>query len=177
MTGIKPENLIFLDESGAKTNMIRRYAWAPKNQRAIDLTSHGHWKTTTMLSAIRLGGVIKEASILTDGPMNSATFIDYITHCLVRTLKPGDVVIMDNLSAHKSTAVREAIEQVGAKLLYLSPYSPDFNPIEQMWSKVKTWLRTLAAKTQDELEIAYVTAINKVTASDIKGWFKGSNYL
>ena len=157
--------------------MIRRYGRAPKGARVVDYTSHGHWKTTTMLSAIRTDGVIKDASILVDGPMNTATFVDYITTCLVRTLKPGDVVVMDNLSAHKSSAVKKAIEEVGAELLYLSPYSPDFNPIEQMWSKVKACLRTIAAKTQDELTSAYVTAINKVTCDDICGWFKKCNYL
>ena len=121
-------SFIFLDESGAQDNMIRLYGRAPVGERCVDHTPHGHWKTTTLLSAIRLDGVIRNATVIIDGPMNSETFLAYTEQCLAPALRPGDVVAMDNLSSHKAVGVREAIESVGADLWYLPPYSPDLAP-------------------------------------------------
>ena len=142
---VDPGSLVFLDESGAKTNMTRLYGWSPVGGRCIDRTQDRRWKTMTMLSAIRLDGVMQDATVLLDGPMNSETFLAYTQQCLAPSLRPGDVVIMDNLSSHKVEGVREAIESADATLWYLPPYSPDLNPIEMLWGKVKAWLRRLAA--------------------------------
>ena len=125
---VDPGQLIFLDESGAKTNMTRLYGRSPIGERCVDHTPHGHWKTMMMLSAIRLDGVMQEATMVYDGPMNRDTFVTYIEHRLVPALRPGDIVIMDNLSSHKDAKVRELIEAADADLWYLPPYSPDLAP-------------------------------------------------
>jgi len=161
---VDPTSLIFLDESGAKTNMTRLYGRAPVGARCVDHTPHGHWMT--MLSAIRLDGVIQDATMVYDGPMNRDTFVGYVEHCLVPTLRPGDIVVMDNLSSHKDTQVRELIEQAGADLWYLPPYSPDYNPIEKLWSKVKAWLRRVMANTFDSLLDAIADALRDVDSTE-----------
>ena len=117
------ESLVFLDASGAQSNMTRLYGRSPVGQRCVDRTSHGHWKTTTLLSAIRLDGVMESATVIFDGPMNSATFAAYSEPDLAPSLRPGDVVVMDNLASHKSAAVTEAIESAGATLGFLPPAS------------------------------------------------------
>lgn len=166
------KNLVFLDESSAKTNMTRLYGRAEGGQRVLDHTPHGHWKSTTMLSAIRLGGVMREATAVFDGAMNKPTFEAWVEYELVPSLKPGDVVVMDNLSSHKGKAVRQLIESVDARLVYLPPYSPDLNPIEQMWSKAKSYLRKVSARSLLALEYAIGEALDTVTAQDIYGWFQ-----
>jgi transposase len=173
---VAPHSLVFLDESGAQTNLTPRYGRAPIGQRCIDRTPHGHWKTMTLLSAIRLAGVVPEATLLIDGPMNAATFLAYTEQCLCPSLRPGDVVIMDNLASHKAAGVAEAIEAVDASVWYLPPYSPDLNPIEKMWSKVKAWLRRIAARTFDALTPAIATVLDTVSASECVNYFRSCGY-
>ena len=167
---------VFLDESGAKTNMTRLYGRALGGARCIDHAPHGHWKTMTMLSAIRAEGVMKDATVVVDGAMNSVTFLAYVEQFLVPALRPGDVVVMDNLSAHKGAGVREAIESAGCDLWYLPPYSPDLNPIEKLWSKVKAWLRRVSAATFDMLSDAIVAALNAVDSQECSNYFRSCGY-
>lgn len=157
--------------------MTRLYGRAKGGARVIDRTPHGHWKSVTMLSAIRLSGVVEEATIILDGAMNSLTFEAYTEHCLAPSLEPGDVVVMDNLASHKGQAVRESIEAVGASVIYLPPYSPDLNPIEQMWSKVKTHLRKAGVRTVLALEYAIAEALETVLPENIRGWFRKCGHL
>lgn len=167
---------VFLDESGAKTNMTRLYGWAAIEQRCVDRTPHGHWKTMTMLSAIRLDGVIQDATVVLDGPMDAATFLAYTQQCLAPSLRPGDIVVMDNLSSHKAIGVRQAIEAAGADLWYLPPYSPDLNPIEKLWSKVKAWLRRIGAKTFDTLTTTIGDALRAVQPNECSNYFNSCGY-
>ena len=166
---------MFVDESSAKTNMTRLYGRAMAGQRAIDDTPCGHWCTTTMISSVRLDG--STACMVVDGATNKEVFQAYVRHILLPTLKAGDVVVLDNLSAHKNKAIRDLIESVGAELWYLPPYSPDLNPIEKMWSKVKAILRTLKARTEESLINAIAKALEAVTADDAKGWFGSCGYM
>jgi transposase len=167
--------LVFVDESGAKTNMTRLYGRAMAGRRAIDDTPCGHWCTTTMISSVRLDGAT--ACMVVNGATNKEVFQAYVRHILLPTLKAGDVVVLDNLSAHKNKAVSDLIESVGAELWYLPPYSPDLNPIEKMWSKVKAILRTLKARTEESLINAIAKALEAVTADDAKGWFESCGYM
>lgn len=173
---VEPGQLVFLDESGAQTGMTRLYGRAPIGERCVDHTPHGHWKTMTMLSAIRLDGVMQEATMVYDGPMNRDTFVAYVEHGLIPSLQPGDVVVMDNLSSHKASQVRELIEQAGADLWYLPPYSPDFNPIEKLWSKVKSWLRRVMAGTFDGLLGAIADALRDVDPRECINYFRSCGY-
>lgn len=170
------ERFIFLDESSAKTNMTRLVGRAPIGQRCYYATPHGHWKTTTILSAIRSTGVIQEASIVFDGPTDAIVFRSYVEQCLAPALTPGDIVVMDNLASHKVAGVREAIDEVGASVWYLPPYSPDLNPIEKLWSKVKTWLRRIAARTVEGLIQGVGDALRAVDASECRAYFKSCGY-
>lgn len=166
--------LVFIDESGAKTNMTRRYGRAMSGQRAIDDTPSGHWCTTTMLSSVRLDG--STACMVVDGATTKDIFEAYIEQILLPTLNVGDIVVLDNLSAHKSQRARYLIESAGAELWYLPAYSPDLNPIEKMWSKVKSTLRTLKARTKETLINAIAHALDQITASDANGWFESCGY-
>jgi len=168
------EKLVFLDESGAQTNMTRTHGRAPRGVRVIERVPHGHWLTTTMISAIRTTGPFAQAIV--GGATDSDVFLTYIKDALVPELKPGDVVILDNLQPHKAAGVKEMIEGAGARLLYLPPYSPDFNPIENMWSKVKRKLRSTAARTFDALTQAVWSALDQVTPQDCLGFFRGCGY-
>ena len=140
---------MFIDETGASTKMARRYGRAPRGQRCQAPVPHGHWKTTTFVGALRLEGMT--APMVLDGAMHGAAFVAYVEQVLAPTLSPGDIVIMDNLPAHKPVAVGQAIEAAGAELRFLPPYSPDFNPIEMAFSKLKAFLKKTAARTIDDL--------------------------
>ena len=140
---------MFLDETWASTNMAPRYGWAPRGERALDAVPHGHWKTTTFVGAMRAEGFV--APLVLDGAINGPAFRAYVEQMLAPALRPGDTVVMDNLSSHKVTGVREAVEAAGAKLLYLPPYSPDLNPIEMAFAKLKARLRREAHRTRDAL--------------------------
>jgi len=141
--------LKFLDETALKTNMVRRHGRAKRGQRVVDHTAFGHWKTTTFICALTDQGL--EAEMVVDGPMNGPTFLAYVQQILVPTLRTGDIVIMDNLPCHKSAAVIEAIESAGASVNYLPPYSPDLNPIENVYSKMKSIFRAAAERTVEGL--------------------------
>ena len=136
--GLNPEHLVFIDETGAKTNMVRLYGRAPRGQRLKGFAPHGHWLTTTFVAALRHNEIT--APCVFDGPMDGASFLTYVEHFLAPTLCQGDIVVMDNLPAHKVAGVTQAIEQAGATLRYLPAYSPDFNPIENAFAKLKAAL-------------------------------------
>lgn len=172
--GIDPRRFRFIDESGAKTNMVRMHGRCPKSQRLLSSAPAGHWKTTTMLATISLDGV--DAPWTLDGAIDADAFLVYIEYVLVPTLQGGEIVVLDNLSSHKHSRVAELINAAGAELWYLPPYSPDLNPIEQMWSKVKQILRSLAARTWNGLFKAIGTALAQVTTDDLLGWFTHSGY-
>jgi transposase len=166
---------VFIDESGAKTNMTRLYARAFGGRRAVDKVPHGHWSTTTMISALRLDG--STADMVLEGATDGDAFQVYISQVLAPTLKPGDIVVMDNLGAHKISSVIETIKATGADVWFLPPYSPDLNPIEKMWSKIKAYLRKVKARTKEELWQAIGAALKTITASDAIGWFEACGYI
>jgi transposase len=172
--GIDPDRLVFLDESGASSNMTRLRGRALEGQRLVGKVPHGHWKITTMISAIGLRGAF--AGALFDCPTDREVFAAYVEQVLVRSLRCGDIVVMDNLQPHKSPRVRPAIEKVGASVLYLPPYSPDMNPIENMWSKVKQHLRSAAARTVEALWTAIAEAFQTITLTDCQGFFQNCGY-
>ena len=167
-------SLVFLDESGVNTNLTRRYGRAQGKERVQDSAPLNTPKTTTILSSVRLDGTTVPKFF--SGSMNGSMFLDYVQHELAPSLNTGDLVIMDNLRCHKVKGVKEAIQQTGAQLLYLPPYSPDFNPIEMMWSKLKAVLRKVKARTVDSLLQALPKAFQTVSPSDVLGWFRESGY-
>jgi transposase len=169
-----PARLVFLDESGASTAMARRYGRARRGARGDAAVPHGHWKVVTLTAAVRLGGV--GACLAFDGPTDAAGFATYVRDCLVPSLRPGDIVVMDNLACHKSAEVEELIRSAEAVVRYLPPYSPDLNPIEALFSKLKEYLRAAAARTVDALIGAMGGALEAVTPSDILGWFRHCGY-
>ena len=144
-----PARFVFLDETGTATNMTRRYGRSPSGTRLVAAVPHGHWRTTTFVAGLRQTGVV--APLVLDGPMTGVAFRAYVEQFLAPTLAPGDVVVLDNLAAHKVDGVRQAIAAADASILYLPPYSPDLNPIEQLFAKLKALLRKAAARTKDEL--------------------------
>ena len=154
--------------------MTRLRGRARRGQRVHSSAPCGHWRTTTMISSIRLDG--STACMTISGATDTEVFRTYVDAVLCPSLKPGDIVIMDNLSPHKSPPTLELIERVGAKVLFLPPYSPDFNPIEKMWSKLKASLRCAEARTPEELDGAIGMALEKVTANDARGWFVSCGY-
>jgi transposase len=171
---LDPDRLIFIDETGANTKMARLRGRAPRGERCRAAIPHGHWKTTTFTAGLRAGGMI--APMLLDGPMHGAAFLAYVEQVLVPDLKPGDVVVMDNLPAHKVAGVRNAIEAAGARLLYLPPYSPDFNPIEMAFSKLKALLRKAAARTVDDLWDAIANCLDAFTPTECTNYFAAAGY-
>ena len=174
MPDLDPRRLVFIDESGAKTNMTRTRGRSQRGKRLKSFAPLGHWHTTTMISAIDLEGV--RASMVLDGATDTEAFCAYIEQVLAPTLRGGEIVVMDNLRPHKHARVRQAIEAAGARLVYLPPYSPDFNPIEPMWSKVKQSLRSAAGRTFDALLAAINEALQSVTSTDCAGFFRGCGY-
>ena len=148
--------------------------WAPKGERIEAKVPHGHWKTSTFLAALRCDRV--EAPWLLDGPINGESFLLYIEQLLVPTLKPGDIVVMDNLGSHKGKAVRQAIRAAGAKLLFLPKYSPDLNPIEQLFSKLKHWLRDAAERTYDTLCEAIGNILPNISAQECRNYLANAGY-
>lgn len=156
--------------------MTRIYARAPVGERCHFAAPQGHWHTTTLLSAMRCTGVIKEASIVFEGPTDAMVFRSYVEQCLAPALHPGDIVIMDNLSSHKVAGVLETIDAAGASVWYLPPYSPDLNPIEKLWSKVKAWLRRIAARTIDGLIEGVGQALAAVERDECFNYFRSCGY-
>ena len=154
--------------------MARRYGRAPRGERCRAAVPHGHWKTTTFVGALRLEGMT--APMTLDGAMNGAAFLAYVEQVLAPTLKPGDIVVMDNLPAHRLPSVRDAIDATGAELRFLPPYSPDFNPIELAFSKIKTSLRKAAARSLPDLWDAIRDAIDAITPNDCRSYFTATGY-
>ena len=175
MTGSDPRRFVFLDETGAKTNMTRAFARSRKGERAVDYAPHGHWNTTTLIAGITRESAI--APMVLDGPMDTAAFEAYLKHILIPELPTGSIVVMDNLSSHKSRNVGLLLQDAGAELRYLPPYSPDYNPIEQMWSKVKSYLRSAKARTQEDLYQAIAEALSTISSNDTRGFFDAASYL
>lgn len=170
LKGLDPRRLVFIDETGAKTNMTRLYARALKCQRATDHAPAGHWNTTTLVAGITLEGALAPMSL--DGPMDSEAFEAYLTHFLIPALAPKAIVVMDNLPAHKTARIAAVLATAGVEVRYLPPYSPDYNPIELMWSKAKTFMRAAKARTREELEQAISDALATITAKDAQGFFR-----
>jgi len=166
--------VIFLDESGALTNLVRTYGRSDCGARCVGFAPQGHWKVMTAVAAVRLDGLTAPFTI--DCPMDGEVFGVYVQRVLVPTLKAGDVVVMDNLTAHKRPQIQRMIEAVDAIVVYLPPYSPDFNPIEMIWSKVKRLLRSIGARTVDALHQAFGVAFAAVTPGDIWGCFQHCGY-
>lgn len=171
---LDPERLVFIDETGLSTKMARRYGRSPRGERCRSGLPHGHWKTTTFTGALRISGMT--APMVLDGAMNGIAFRAYVEQVLVPTLLPGDIVVMDNLPAHKAEGVREAIEQAGAKLRYLPSYSPDFNPIEMAFSKLKALLRAKAERTVDALWQTVGVLIDCFKPDECANYFKAAGY-
>jgi transposase len=154
--------------------MARTRGRAPRGKRLQASVPHGHWKTTTFVAGLRLSGIV--APMVLDGPINGLAFQAYVDHVLVPELREGDIVIMDNLGSHKGAGVRAAIEAVGAKLLYLPPYSPDFNPIENAFAKLKALLRTAAARTVEGLWNAIGRCLDRFTHNECANYFAAAGY-
>ena len=167
--------LVFLDESAATTAMDRRSARSPRGERALATVPAGHWRTLTMIGAVALRGVVAAASVpaATDGDL----FAGYVADCLGPALRPGDVVVMDNLSAHRRAVVAELVAAAGATVLYLPPYSPDLNPIELVWAKVKELLRSAGARAVNALGEAIAAAFGRITPADLLGYFTHRGYV
>ena len=160
---------VFLDETGTATNLARRYGRSPCGERLVAAVPHGHWQTTTFIAGLKQNGIV--APLVLDGPMTGPAFRAYVEQFLAPALEPGDVVVLDNLAAHKVDGVRQAIAAAGASILYLPPYSPDLNPIEQLFAKLKALLRKAAARTRDELWQAIGRALTRMSPAEC------ANYL
>jgi transposase len=165
---------VFIDETWASTNMARRHGRAPRGERLRAGIPHGHWKTTTFVAGLRSSGMV--APFVLDGPINREAFEAYVEQVLVPELRPGDVVIMDNLSSHKGSLTHQAIEAAGASLLFLPPYSPDFNPIENAFAKLKALLRKAAERTIDGLWTAIGRLIDTFTPQECANYFAAAGY-
>jgi transposase len=166
---IEPKRLVFVDETGVTTAMTPTYGRAPRGERVI-AAAPASWESVTVIAAMALDGV--RAPLAFPGAVDAATFESYVEHVLVPALRPGDVVVFDNLSAHLGPAVFEAIERAGASVLPLPPYSPDYTPIEEMFSKVKGAMRSAAGRTKEAVYAAFGSALHDVTPKDIAGWFQ-----
>ena len=171
---LDPRRLVFIDETWAKTNMTRTHGRCPKGQRLVAKVPHGHWKTLTFLAALRHDAIT--APFVLDGPINGDWFLAYVEQVLAPTLKPGDVVVMDNLGSHKGKAVRRAIRKAGAHLLFLPPYSPDLNPIEQVFAKLKTLLRKAAERTVEATWRRIGKLLDNFSSDECANYLANSGY-
>jgi transposase len=166
---------VFVDESGVTTDLLRRYARGPRGERVSDHTPCSHWQTHTVVAALRLTEM--SATAVFDGPIDNVTFRAYVEQVLVPALRPGDVVVLDNLVAHKQPEVREAIEQAGAHLRFLPPYSPDFNPIELAFAKLKAFLRAARPRTFDQVCQLIATALGLFMPDECTNYIKHCGYV
>lgn len=171
---VDPSRLVFIDETWTKTNMAPLRGWAPCGMRLVTKAPHGHWNTTTFLAALRHDRI--EAPWLFEGPINGESFAIYVEKVLLPTLQPGDIVIMDNLGSHKGKIIRRLIRSVGARLLFLPKYSPDLNPIEQVFAKLKHLLRKAAARTVEAVCAAIGELLGAFTKDECANYFKNSGY-
>jgi transposase len=174
MTRYATENLVFIDESGVRTDMTRLYGRAPKGERVPEAVPHGHWQALTIVGALTTAGV--QASMTVDAATDTDVFLTFIRQVLAPTLRPGQVVILDNLPAHKHPRIRALLRARQCRLVYLPPYSPDLNPIEPAWSKLKTFLRASKARFRPALEQAVGIGLRTITARNAQGWFRHCGY-
>jgi transposase len=166
--------LVFLDETGTNTAMTARYGWAPRGVRATGPAPRNHGPNVTLVTTLSLAGL--GPALVIDGPMTTLAFETYIAQVLVPSLQPGQIIVLDNLSAHTSHRTRVLIEAAGCRLRFLPPYSPDFSPIEWAFSKLKTWLRQIAARSTAALDAAIANGLDQITGADAIGWFAGCGY-
>ena len=176
LAGIDPRRLVFLDESGIDTRLTRTHGRAPRGRRAVGKVPWGRWERLTVIGALALDGVVASMSIA--AATSTAVFLAFAERVLApaRRERPDAIVVMDNLPAHKAEAVREALDRAGLAYRYLPPYSPDLNPIEQAWSKLKAGLRSAGARSREALEAALGPALAAITAQDARGWFRLAGY-
>jgi transposase len=172
---LDPDRLIFIDETWTKTNMVRLYGWAEVGHRLVGAVPHGHWNTSTVIAGLRHNGLV--APCVFDGAINGELFLAYVEQVLVPTLTKGDIVIMDNLGSHKVAGVRKAIEAIGARLLYLPPYSPDMNPIEQAFAKLKALLRAKALRTVEALWTALGDLVAGFAPAECANYLRHAGYF
>jgi transposase len=176
LAGADPRQLVFLDESGLDTRMTRSHARAPRGRRAVGRAPGGHWRRLTILGAIALDGMVAVMTVA--AATSTAVFVAFVEQVLAPALesRPGAVLVMDNLAPHKAAAARRALDQAGLKRRYLPPYSPDLNPIEQAWAKMKERLRQAGARTIEALDTAVPDALDTITAADASAWFRHCGY-
>jgi transposase len=173
-TKLDPQCLVFIDETWIKTNMAPLRGWGPKGERVRGFAPHGHWRTLTFLGALRCDRLT--APCLFDGPINGECFRAYVQQLLVPQLHPGDIVIMDNLGSHKSAALRSLIKAAGARLWYLPPYSPDLNPIEQTFAKIKHWMRLAQKRTIDDISSHIGSLVKTIQPNECSNYFENAGY-
>jgi transposase len=174
MPGLDPAKLVFIDETGANTKMTRRYGRAPVGERVAGVVPHGHWKTTTFVAALRSEGLV--APMVLDGAMNGDVFAAYVRQVLVPALRAGDIVVMDNLASHKRAAAVRAIGGAGCAVVYLPPYSPDYNPIELAFAKVKARLRAAELRTIDKVESFFGTVHDEFGPDECRNYIRHAGY-
>jgi transposase len=172
--GIDPRRLVFLDETFGTTTMTRLYGWGSTDRRVIDAVPHGHWKTTTFVVALRLTGLV--APLVVDGALNGELFVKYVRQELAPRLRPGDILVMDNLQTHKTAGVIEAVAEREARVLYLPPYSPDLNPIENAFAKLKRGLRDWAARTVAGVYGALRAIVTQFAPDECAAYFQHAGY-
>jgi transposase len=172
--GLDPAKLVFIDETWVTTNMARRYGWGPTAERVVGAVPHGHWKTTTFVAALRADGLSAPTAI--DGAITGELFRAYVEQVLAPTLRRGDVVVMDNLQCHKVAGVAEAVRRAKARVVYLPAYSPDLNPIEQAFSKLKAELRRREERTVDRLWDALGQSLDWFTPAECGNYFRHAGY-
>jgi len=171
---LRQRRFVFVDETAVNTAMTRRYGRAPRGERAHDSAPRNYGAHTSVIGAMGLRGLV--ATLAVEGAVDTLCFDAYAEQVLAPRLRPGDVVVLDNLTAHRASRIEEVARSRGAQVLWLAPYSPDFSPIEQCWSKIKAYLRGAKARTEEELNKALAQAIGLVTKADIRGWFKHCGY-
>lgn len=174
MIGLRIDQLVFIDETWTKTNFTRLRGRARRGQRLVEKVPHGHWKTTTFVAALRSSGLT--APLVVDGPIDGRLFLAYVQQHLAPTLRPGDIVVLDNLSSHKVAGVRQAIEGVGAQVAYLPPYSPDFNPIEQVFAKLKSLVRSAKQRTVEGLWNLLGQLLDRFPTTECCNYFRNCGY-
>ncbi len=171
---LDPARLVFIDEAGSHVAMTRDHAWAPRGQTVTEAVPRNRGAVTTMLGALGITGLLAIMTI--EGGTDADVFYAFVDQVLGPKLKPGDIVVLDNVGAHKPTVIRKRIEAAGAALLFLPPYSPDLNPIEECWSKLKAGLKSFAARTRDDLDFAICEWMRHITPKDASGWFRHAGY-
>lgn len=174
MPTLDPDELVFLDEAGSNISMTRTYGRAPIGERVHDYVPRNRGTVTTMIGALTLTGLVAMMTI--EGATDADVFETFVEKCLVPVLHEGSVVVLDNVGAHRTPRVRDLVESVGAQLVFLPPYSPDFNPIEECWSKVKEFIRSIKPRSRAALDFVVGMAMREVTPSDAQGWFGHAGY-